>query len=534
MLNQLATISHESSEALSLVEEMFPPTDYDFIEVLISEYETLKHQMLSLANFVKKMDSHAAISHFIEANRDEYARGIFSPERLFNLPPALKSLDAKFWQSAMNKTGIYDLMPESRREGWRKSIDDRQTPEFTEQIVRMTIEDLMASRPLFLAERVDYLFKNLSRNHKTNKAFGFSARMILEYVVDPKWGTTSYSRCGIIHDLRSVISMFIGREPPTYGMADVLVSTARKSTGEWFDVDGGAMRIRVYKKGTAHIEIHPDIAWRLNAILAMLHPNLIPSELRTPTKRKLKKTHNLFSHLIPTAVLDELAKLRFIQNREGMYFDILRIEGKSIRQSLEDIIIQLGGTLTNNTVCFSFNPNDAINEVALSGLIPSYRSYQFYPTPADLAAECVRIAEIDPSGKTLEPSAGHGALAQLLPDDADLVEISELHCLVLKSKGFKNVLAMDFLEFEKKTLSTSVRYRNIVMNPPFSEGRYMSHLQAAASLLAPGGRITAILPSSVQGKNLLPGLVHKTHGPYTNQFANTGIDVVIMTFDDPI
>ena len=35
--------------------------------------------------------------------------------------------------------------------------------------------------------------------------------------------------------------------------------------GEWFDVDGGALRMRLYKKGTAHIEVH-EHALVVNAI----------------------------------------------------------------------------------------------------------------------------------------------------------------------------------------------------------------------------------------------------------------------------
>lgn len=530
MSMQLAVSSPENTQALALVDEMFPPTNFDFIETLLAEHALIKHQMLSLANYVAKLDSHAALSHFIEANRDEYARGIFSPDRLFSIPPALKSLDATFWQSTMNKTGIYELMPEVRREVWRKSISDRDTPEFSEEVVRMTIEDLMASRPLFLAERIDYLFKQLSRNHKTNKAFGFSARMILEYVVDPKWGTTSYTRCGVIHDLRTVISMFIGRDAPSYGMADTLVKTARQTTGQWFDVDGGALRIRVYKKGTAHLEVHPEIAWRLNAILAMLHPNIIPSELRSPSKTKQRRHHNLFSSLIPVTTLDELSRLKFTR-REGSYSAHLTTDGKILRQSVEDVLIALGGAVSKSFVTFPFDPNAVIGEVTLSGVIPNFRAYQFYPTPDALAEECIRLAEIDPSGPTLEPSAGHGALAAHLPPDADLVEISELHCTILRSKGHRNVYAQDFLCFSEEKSQEGALYRNIVMNPPYSEGRYALHLEAASRLLAPGGRITAILPAGSKDRDLLPGCITKSHGPYENQFANASVSVVIMTFD---
>jgi hypothetical protein len=65
------------------------------------------------------------------------------------------------------------------------------------------------------------------------------------------------------------------------------------------------------------------------------------------------------------------------------------------------------------------------------------------------------------------------------------------------------------------------------MNPPYSEGRWLAHLQAAASLLAPGGRVVCILPASQRGKDLVPGLDYEWSEVFANQFAGTSIDVAI-------
>lgn len=50
-----------------------------------------------------------------------------------------------------------------------------------------------------------------------------------------------------------------------------------------------AFGIRVHKKGTAHIEIHPNLAWRLNLILAILYPQAIPPEHRRKPRRRAQK-----------------------------------------------------------------------------------------------------------------------------------------------------------------------------------------------------------------------------------------------------
>lgn len=94
----------------------------------------------------------------------------------------------------------------------------------------------------------------------------------------------------------------------------------------------------------------------------------------------------------------------------------------------------------------------------------------------------------------------------------------------LEAKGHNVVLA-DFLAWAE---SCGQRFDRIVMNPPFSEGRAEAHTLAAARLLAPGGRLTAILPSGMRGKDI-PGLVCQWSQPMSNQFPGVSIDVVLLS-----
>ena len=71
----------------------------------------------------------------------------------------------------------------------------------------------------------------------------------------------------------------------------------------------------------------------------------------------------------------------------------------------------------------------------------------------------------------------------------------------------------------------------IIMNPPFSEGRWQAHTQHAATMVKPGGRLVAILPASAKGKDLLPGFDCTWHGPYDNEFPGTSVSVVILKAD---
>ncbi|TOJ26310.1 hypothetical protein CGI42_28250, partial [Vibrio parahaemolyticus] len=55
----------------------------------------------------------------------------------------------------------------------------------------------------------------------------------------------------------------------------------------------------------------------------------------------------------------------------------------------------------------------------------------------------------------------------------------------------------DFLDYANET---SDRFDWIVMNPPYLNQLYWTHLKAAMSLLKSGGKVVAVVPQSVKGK----------------------------------
>nr|WP_256371785.1 methyltransferase [Erwinia tracheiphila] len=102
------------------------------------------------------------------------------------------------------------------------------------------------------------------------------------------------------------------------------------------------------------------------------------------------------------------------------------------------------------------------------------------------------------------------------------VEISPLHCRVMEAKGH-NVIEADFLAW---AYVTAQRFDVVVMNPPFSEGRPVAHLNAAAELVKNGGRLAAILPVGSDRKKLLPGWDYSWSAPMEGMFAGTSVRVV--------
>jgi tRNA1(Val) A37 N6-methylase TrmN6 len=176
------------------------------------------------------------------------------------------------------------------------------------------------------------------------------------------------------------------------------------------------------------------------------------------------------------------------------------------------------------TIRFDYDPHDVLREIVVSGCVPDKVSHQYYPTPEHVARAAVAMLDPHDGGSYLEPSAGQGAIAELLPKDrTTCIEISEVHCAILRAKGF-TVKQADFIAWAARHDGC---FDRIAMNPPYAEGQYMAHVEAAASLLAPSGQMVAIVPASQRGKDLVPGMRSEWSEVFVNEFAGTSMDVAI-------
>lgn len=124
----------------------------------------------------------------------------------------------------------------------------------------------------------------------------------------------------------------------------------------------------------------------------------------------------------------------------------------------------------------------------------------YFPTPPALARQLVALADVRAEHKVLEPSAGRGAIARLLatvvPEERlYLVELDGSHHQALERAGFHapQLIHGDFLT----TPDLPAPFDRIVMNPPFERQLDIKHVLHAWDLLAPAGRLTAIMSSAI-------------------------------------
>jgi len=138
---------------------------------------------------------------------------------------------------------------------------------------------------------------------------------------------------------------------------------------------------------------------------------------------------------------------------------------------------------------FTEDPTVKIEEVLLTGeTINKKQLYQFFETPKHLAEKICDMADIGAEDLVLEPSAGHGAIAECVKSKLlDCVEIDPEKCEVLRKKGL-NVFNEDFMKFDR-----DMEWERIVMNPPFTKQQDIDHVLRAFSFLAKGGHLVAVM-----------------------------------------
>lgn len=119
------------------------------------------------------------------------------------------------------------------------------------------------------------------------------------------------------------------------------------------------------------------------------------------------------------------------------------------------------------------------------------RATECHVTPPEVAARLVDYLGSPGNGATLEPSAGTGNISRALlaAGYTDIVQVERHNSLAAGLDTFGVVVNRCFLEY---AADTAARFDRIAMNPPFSGVR--QHMRAAVALLAPGGRLVALVP----------------------------------------
>lgn len=554
--------------ALSITDTFKTSSEVDYrkelnlIHKIVEECEREIAFMRQVHDYVYGDERHKMINRLLRLNYrpdDENARFNNIVLDKADLEWVKQNIWAEYWKKVTDMTNVLLIMPASRREEWREQfIEGKQeitktdrtgyqmkvkefvgVPEFKVETVIPTMISLLNDRHKYLSERVYGLFKVLSPAHKTNKTNGFSERLIIANCITDFWRdsvSVNYKLEDYIDDLRVLLHFFAHKEFITINRSSQMLSLAYRAngcnTGEWVNVDGNLMRVKMFKNGNVHFEIHPDVAWKLNEVLAHSMPSAIPAPCRTAPKTRAPKEFGTIHKIISDPVRIALRDGRRTRNQEAWYFSDSCLQKNQVEE-LERTLSFIGGVRENSQWTFPYDATQTINSIVDMGLVPEAKSHQFYPTPHVIAEYVARAIDHKPGETLLEPEAGRGDLLSCIDanrEDITCIELAPLFADILRSKGYANTICCDFLKWSES--NAGYQFDKIVMNPPYSFNRYKEHTLSALGHLKVGGRLVAVLPGKSPSLNwmTLDNYVYAKGKSFTGEFADTGVTVSVYVF----
>ncbi|HEX3151224.1 MAG TPA: N-6 DNA methylase [Gemmataceae bacterium] len=123
-------------------------------------------------------------------------------------------------------------------------------------------------------------------------------------------------------------------------------------------------------------------------------------------------------------------------------------------------------------------------------VVDEKKTFNAFFTPTAVAERLADLAEVNAGHSCLEPSAGQGAIANVLRQRG-----CQVQCVELNSESVKELKRLDFptVQADFLTYDTSNRYDRIIMNPPFAQDQDVKHVTHALKFLKPGGKLVSIM-----------------------------------------
>lgn len=218
-----------------------------------------------------------------------------------------------------------------------------------------------------------------------------------------------------------------------------------------------------------------------------------------PAKPKFHKLDDDVAEVLRT-------RLDYVNEKPGVFG--VRITGDLLERNLYErankTLIKLGGKWKGGKTqmhLFASDPAEAIAAAFGGGqVLDRKKTFQFFETPPELAARMVKLAELRPDQRILEPSAGRGAIADVInermPEECELwvIELDLANVEFLQKRNYYKAVQGDFLSATRDEFPGL--FDRILMNPPFSGGQDVEHVRHAYELLRHGGILVAIMSTS--------------------------------------
>lgn len=497
--------------------------------------QMLPEQVTYIANLLQQyqrdldnIDRDVAALHSISDRTHELLR-VRGSKIVYTSAGQLKGLLLiEYWNRVYVRSQISQYLDSVKKKEWEQKMqvspdNTEPFPEFTAANITSTLQEWYLQRENMFADRVDLVFQNLSKTHVTNAPEGFSKKMIFSYACEKESNATlslsTYKR-DLLHDLACCIALILNQPVPprlSYNSTNYLQSGVKHA------FYGDAFEIQLFKNGSMHLWVHPDIALELNIWLAKKYPMAIPTEFRVKTKA-IKSYDYGYDPLSG----EDVAYIQSIY--DGRLWLYLKDHSEAVAARFEKFTGIPQDEILQACKHKLYHRYQELCKLLLRNGYPRIKDHQFYPTPPRIVEDLknqLGDRVHSESLKVLEPSAGTGNLAGIFSNSfriVDCVEVSPFFCQVLDVRGMNDIIHLDFLKHRSEK-----RYDLILMNPPYANKRLEQHLEHALSFLAEDGEIYLIAPTGkAHSVQAMAGDRSVTMlSSYDNQFEDTAISTAL-------
>jgi predicted RNA methylase len=205
---------------------------------------------------------------------------------------------------------------------------------------------------------------------------------------------------------------------------------------------------------------------------------------------------------------------------------------RTVYLAVNEVLSNIGGKWNREAKghVFDTDPTGALEMIMLTGeTVNTKAEYGCFYTPPELARRVVELAEIKPGMFVLEPSAGRGALVEVVyAVTGEPVWCAEiLHENIQHLAKLPSVSAINEIDFLTTNPSLWPRFDRVVMNPPFAGQADIEHVSHALRFLRPGGILVAIMSAGVLFRENLKTVQFRAmvnEGEYRAEFTRNAED----------
>ena len=219
----------------------------------------------------KLLQDHFAHLSLIKAEFSKFGQYHFPMSAMPHgtLEEAIADMDRSFWRRAFEHTGLMQILDAQSR----KRLDDgiqRDPPAFTLHNVQATFLDLSQRADSMFADGVANVFKSLRHDkYKSNDSFAIAERVVMTWMIEPKWSRGLAIRHGMsedqINDIDRVIKRLDGKDYNARELSCAMNNAF--CAGAAYEDD--YYQARAFKNGNLHLRFkRGDLLEKVNQIIA--------------------------------------------------------------------------------------------------------------------------------------------------------------------------------------------------------------------------------------------------------------------------